>query len=142
MDIVKNALNERYRRFHKLSSVLQSELNELKKSGNNTYNNNLANTEDSSSINLSQQERENILSKYQNLQSEINRMREEIEVKEKTMQMIKFKEDQIHSEYESFKCIYLKEIRNLKFDLEETVKQRDTLRDALIEFKNYFLTIK
>ena len=46
--------------------------------------------------------------------------------------------ENIHSEYLSFKIIFVKELRNLKFDLNEMTKQRNLLRDNLLEFKEYF----
>jgi len=41
-------------------------------------------------------------------------------------------------EYHSFKTIFVKELRNLRYDLIEMTKQRNLLRDVLIEFKEYF----
>lgn len=128
LELVKNALNERYRRYHKLSTQLENELNELnKKSKNNSdQENNNKNIE------------ETLSEKYFSVLVENNKLREFSESNEKKLQMLKIKEEETASEYQSFKIIFLKEIRNLKFDLETVVKERDTLKTALIEFKNYF----
>ena len=68
-------------------------------------------------------------------------LRAQCESNQKKAELLRFREEQISSEYESFKVIFMKEIRNLKFDLEETVRQRNSLGDALIEFKTYFNSI-
>jgi hypothetical protein len=54
------------------------------------------------------------------------------------MNCIKSKDDQIISEYESFKIIFMKELRNLRFDLDEANKQKNLLRNVLVEFRSYF----
>ena len=41
-------------------------------------------------------------------------------------------------EYKSFNEIFVKELRNLRFDLNEMSYQRNLLRDNLLEFKVYF----
>lgn len=46
--------------------------------------------------------------------------------------------EKMHIEYLSFKTIFVKELRNLKFDLNEMTKQRNLLRDNLLEFKEFF----
>lgn len=46
--------------------------------------------------------------------------------------------DKLNIEYHSFKTILVKEIRNLRYDLIEMTKQRNLLRDILIDFKDYF----
>jgi hypothetical protein len=130
LETVKNALNERYRRYHKLSQQLEAELTDMKKYLVNSQQ------EDSSKTDL--KEKQNLEMKYLAAMNEVSMLRAQSETFMKKAEMIKFREEQMSSEYESFKIIFMKEIRNLKFDLEETIRQRDSLRDALIEFKGYF----
>ncbi len=123
LEILKDALNERYLRFQRLSNQLQDELTYLSKSKNFPV--------------------EKIEKKYSNITnsemiSEITKSREKLEVYEKKLAVYKDREMQMTSEYDSFKIIFLKEIRNLKFDLEEVIKQRNSLRNVLIEFKSFF----
>jgi hypothetical protein len=127
LEIVKNALNERFRRYHKLSRQLETELSDLKKTL-------LTNNQEVDKTNPNNK----FDDKYYAVLVEKNKLREQCEVNEKKSAMLKNKEEKISAEYESFKLIFLKEIRNLKFDLDEAIRQRNLLRDTLMEFKNYF----
>lgn len=124
LDILKDALNERYLRFQKLTYQLQDEIAYLSKYRNNVH----------------VEKSENIMRKSDNLESEseIIKLRQKIENNEKKISVYKDREMRITSEFDSFKIIFLKEIRNLKFDLEETIKQRNSLRNVLVEFKSFF----
>lgn len=130
LETVKNALNERYRRYHKLSQQLEADLTDMKKSLVNSLQ------EDSNKVDM--KEKQSLEIKYQAAMNEVCLLRAQSETSSKKAEMIKFREEQISSEYETFKTIFMKEIRNLKLDLEETARQRDNLRDVLIEFKGYF----
>ena len=123
LEILKEALNERYLRYQKLSSQLQDEIAYLCKSKNandekvlNKMNSNVSS--DSS--------------------SEFSKLKEKLETYEKKIDVYKDRELQITAEYDSFKIIFLKEIRNLKYDLDEAIRQRSLLRNVLIEFKSFF----
>lgn len=48
------------------------------------------------------------------------------------------KYDKINIDHISFKTIFAKELRNLKFDLHEMTKERNLLRDNLFEFIEFF----
>jgi len=133
IEAVKNALNERYRRYHKLSNVLESELAEFKKF--NTQSSMENNEAKSQGDSKSKQEFE---TKFYAAMNEVNRLRELCETNQKKVELTKQREELVLAEYESFKVIFMKEIRNVKYDLEETISERNNLRDALIEFKNYF----
>ena len=123
LEILKDALNERYLRFQKLSSQLQDEIAYLSKSKN---------VNDDKILNKM---KSNVNSDFS---SELSKLREKLETYEKKIDVYKDRELQITSEYDSFKIIFLKEIRNLKFDLDEALKQRSLLRNVLIEFKSFF----
>jgi hypothetical protein len=51
------------------------------------------------------------------------------------------REDTLSTEFELFKEIYTKEILNLRYDLEDIIKQRDMFRNSLIEIKSLFKNI-
>lgn len=134
LEIVKNALNERYKRYYKISNALETELSELKsdlRKGKIVVNDEF--NDDKSLIIENKSRPEN--------NYELQRLKEHVEVYEKTISLLKNKENQIYSDYQSFKTIFLKELRNQKFDLEEAIKQRDILRNVLVEFKGYFSNI-
>jgi hypothetical protein len=50
--------------------------------------------------------------------------------------MITHREEELASEYESYKSIVLNEMRNLSYDLEIMTKERNTFRDTLAEFQS------
>ncbi len=128
LEIITNVLNERFRKYKQLSKKLENHLKECKKLLENDMNKSISNDryyED----------------KYNSAIIEINRLREESVVNEKKAEMLSIKEQRVFGEYESFKVIYLREIRNLKFDLEKVIKERDMLKDAMVEFKNYFVNV-
>jgi len=123
LEILKEALNERYLRYQKLSCQLQDEIAYLFKSKNSN-------------------DEKNLNKKNSNVGSdssfELSKLKEKLEISEKKIDVYKDRELQITSEYDSFKIIFLKEIRNLKYDLDEAIKQRSLLRNVLIEFKSFF----
>ena len=123
LEILKEALNERYLRYQKLSSQLQDEIAYLCKSKN-------ANDEK-----ILNKMNSNVSSESS---SELSKLKEKLETYEKKIDVFKDRELQITSEYDSFKIIFLKEIRNLKYDLDEAIRQRSLLRNVLIEFKSFF----
>jgi hypothetical protein len=138
LEIVKDALNERYKKYYKYSTQLQNDVNDLKKLRGDLTNY----SDNNSNISITDTKyTKEIENKYFNSQIEINKLKEQIERNEKKLSYVKDRESQIYSEYESFKLIFMKEIRNLRFDLDETIKQRNTMRNALIESKSYFNNI-
>jgi len=126
LELVKNALSERYKQFHKISISLENELSNLKASILNGVN----------AADNKNKEMENLSTHY-----EMNELRASVEKFQKKAEILQHREEQISSEYESFKTIFIKELSSTRYDLEEVIKQRNNLRDALIEFKNYFGSI-
>jgi hypothetical protein len=51
------------------------------------------------------------------------------------------REETLSTEFELFKEIYTKEILNLRYDLDDVIKQRDMFRSSLIEIKSLFKNI-
>ena len=51
------------------------------------------------------------------------------------------REEKLTTEFELFRDIYTKELLNLKFDLDDVIKQRDVFRASLSEIKSLFKNI-
>ncbi len=124
---MKSALNERFRRYQRLSISLENELCSLKtQKPSETKIEPLKNTYES---------------QYYKATYELGNLRAQLESQEKKTEMLKYLEETKTSEFLSFKTIYTKELMLTKYDLEEVTKQRNLLRDQLIEFKTFFNNI-
>ena len=51
------------------------------------------------------------------------------------------REEKLTTEFELFRDIYTIEVLNLKFDLDDVIKQRDIFRTSLSEIKSLFKNI-
>jgi hypothetical protein len=51
------------------------------------------------------------------------------------------REEKLSTEFELFRDIYTKEVLNLRFDLDDVIKQRDLFRTSLAEIKSMFKNI-
>ena len=124
LETLKNALNERFRRYQKVSSSLENELNLLR-----------SQKPVESQVEV---QKNNFDSQYHASINELGRIRAQLEAQQKKSQLLKSREESLSSEYESFKTIFTKELMLIKFDLEEVTQQRNALRDQLVEFKFFF----
>lgn len=132
LKIVENALNERFRNYYKYSVHLERQLNEIKSTI-------LGRSHDETTATVySSSEKQEYQNKYYEAVTELNRLKQQNDIFFNKINFLLNKQDEIWSEYISFKTIYLGEIRNLKYDLEQTLKERNEFRNSLIEFKAFF----
>jgi len=137
IELVKNCLNQRYRKLNKICFKQESEIKEFK-IGNGNYSTksskaNIGNYSTKSTKNI-----ENVVEyKYKllNKENEFNLIRSDYENNKKIIEELKENEDKLKIENISIKSIFVKEIRSLKFDLENAVKQRDYLKSFMVDFK-------
>ncbi len=123
LETLKNALNERFRKYQRLCSSLENEISLLKKPSETKV-------ECLNGINYESQ--------YLKASFEINNLRGLLETHQKRADTFKLKEENLNSEFVSYKSIYTKELLMTKYDLEEVTQQRNALREQLIEFKTFF----
>jgi hypothetical protein len=51
------------------------------------------------------------------------------------------REEKLSTEFEQFRDIYTKEVLNIRYDLDDILKQRDLFRTSLAEIKSMFKNI-
>lgn len=136
LELVKNCLNQRYRKLNKICFKQEAELKELKISkfsqGQGSF---IAGNFSSKPSKRIGEETEEFKFKLMNRENELNLSKMENENNRKLIEEFKEKENKLKAENFSIKNLFLKEIRSLKFDLENTVKQRDQLKNFMGDFK-------
>lgn len=144
IEIVKNALNERYKHFEKLSSELE---NQLKVQNLNTPNNhNDSNISFSNKIygsqnqiiqknSLDEEEKEKLLQ-----QIETNKMY--LEIYQQKANLYRDKYEQVKMDYDQFRNIFVKENRGLKYQLDTVLVEKNTLQKQIDEFNKFFEQVK
>lgn len=125
LETLKNALNERFRRYQKLSVALENEINSLK----------------SQKVTQPKEEvvpKNNYESMYYKAMQELNMIRGQLESQQIKSQILKSKEENLFCDFISFKNLYVKELLITKMELDEVTKQRNAINDQMIEFKTFF----
>jgi len=130
LDLVKNCLNQRYRKLNKICFKQEAELKELKI--------NKINSDSGNFIKKTTKQIEDVEEykfKLMNKENEFNLIKMNLENNKKIIEELKENEDKIKAENYSIKKLFIKEIRTLKFDLENAIKQRDQLKNFIGDFK-------
>lgn len=147
MEIVKNALNERYKNFEKLCSEYEKKIklqtinNEnIASTSNNVYN----------PINKENAFNSNNINTYQNsVNEEKEKLMEQIETNKMYISryqtranLYKEKFEEIKVDYDQFRNIFVNENRGLKFKLEMAIKEKNALQKQIEEFNKFYDQIK
>ena len=138
IDLVKNCLNERYRKLNRICFGQEGELKELRISKSNTGNFSKQSTNRIENV-------DEFKFKLLNKENEFNLIKMDNEKCKKFIEELKERESKLKTDNYSIKSLFKKEIRILKFDLEDATKQRDQLKNFMVDFKkqvNLYSNIK
>jgi hypothetical protein len=130
LDIVKNCLNERYRKLNKICFQQEAEIKELKINKLNPINNLIIKSMGKNTENVDEYK-----FKLSNKENEFNMLKMDLENNKRYINELRENQDKLKAENYSMKNLFVKEIRTLKFDLENAIKQRDQLKNFLGDFK-------
>lgn len=147
MEIVKNALNERYKNFEKLCAEYEKKI-KLQ----NINNENIASTSQSiyNSINKEKMtNNHNINSNQNSSNKDKEKLMEEIETNKMYISksqtranLYKEKFEEIKVDYDQFRNIFVNENRGLKFKLEMAINEKNVLQKQIDEFTKFYDQIK
>ena len=130
LDIVKNCLNERYRKLNKICFQQEAEIKDLKINKLNPLTNIIK-----KSIGKNTENIEEYRFKLSNKENEFNILKMDLENNKRFINKLREDQDKIKAENYFMKNLFVKEIRTLKFDLENAIKQRDQLKNFMCDFK-------
>jgi hypothetical protein len=131
IDLVKNCLNERYIKLNKICFKQEAEIKELKI--HKTYSEGNFSSKSSRNYDNIEEYKIRLMMK----ENEINLIKLDLENNKRIIKELKENEDKVKADNFHIKNLFIKEIRTLKFDLDNVKMQRDHLKNFMGDFKKH-----